>query len=85
MNKQQTEGTNSLVNMYSTKHFINPDLKAFENRLTECVTYASKRTLKWKGNGCSMISEYCYKTCPCSFVDWCIYIDYDVFLVVDTR
>lgn len=26
------------------------DLKAFENRLTECVTYASKKTLKWRGN-----------------------------------
>ena len=49
MNKQQTEGTYCLHHKFYVKFYVIPDLKAFENRLIECVTHVSRKTRIWKG------------------------------------
>ena len=36
--------------------WLHPDLKAFEQRLIECVSYTKAKTKKWKGKGfCSYV------------------------------
>lgn len=48
MNREQTEGTlnHSECSLSVTIHL---DLKAFEQRLIECVSYTKNKTKKWKG------------------------------------
>lgn len=51
MNREQTEGNNAvtILVIIITNCIIFADLKAFEQRLIECVSYTRKKTKKWKG------------------------------------
>lgn len=47
--REQTEGI--AQNIVSITLFVCLDLKAFEQRLTECVEYVESTTSKWRSEG----------------------------------
>ena len=61
MNREQTEGT---AQPLSLEQFLNSlpynatDLKAFEQRLIECISYTAAGTKKWKGMVCDYFALF---------------------------